>query len=97
MHAVLGTMMMFKVRRVPVVSDTGDVEGMISIDDIILRGTPRRASARTPSSRRRDRFAARGRLLFTKSPTPDRHSARSLFGTGRGVDLTDACGDGEAR
>ena len=40
MHAVLGTMMMFKVRRVPVVSDTGDVEGMISIDDIILRGTP---------------------------------------------------------
>jgi CBS domain-containing protein len=39
-HAVLGTMMMFKVRRVPVVSDTVDVEGMISIDDIILRGTP---------------------------------------------------------
>lgn len=40
-HAVLETMARFKVRRLPVLSEAGDVEGIISIDDIILWATPR--------------------------------------------------------
>ena len=42
-HAVLDTMSRFKVRRLPVVGEEGAVDGMISIDDIILWGVPRSA------------------------------------------------------
>jgi CBS domain-containing protein len=42
-HTVLATMSKFKVRRLPVLSSDGDVEGMISIDDIVLWATPRSA------------------------------------------------------
>lgn len=42
-HAALDTMSMFKVRRLPVVSEAGDADGMISIDDIILWGVPKSA------------------------------------------------------
>jgi len=42
-HAAMDTMSTFKVRRLPVVSEAGDVEGMISIDDIILWGAPKSA------------------------------------------------------
>lgn len=42
-RAALGTMSMFRVRRLPVVGDAGDVAGMISIDDIILWGVPKSA------------------------------------------------------
>lgn len=42
-HAALDTMSMLKVRRLPVVSEAGDVDGMISIDDIILWGVPKSA------------------------------------------------------
>ena len=42
-HAALDTMALFKVRRLPVISQTGDVEGVVSIDDIILWGVPKSA------------------------------------------------------
>jgi CBS domain-containing protein len=42
-HTALNTMALFKVRRLPVIGPTGDVEGMISIDDIILWGVPKAA------------------------------------------------------
>lgn len=42
-HAALDTMAMFKVRRLPVISEAGDAKGMISIDDIILWGVPKSA------------------------------------------------------
>jgi CBS domain-containing protein len=42
-HTALNTMSLFKVRRLPVISQTGDVEGVISIDDIILWGVPKSA------------------------------------------------------
>ena len=40
LHVALDTMVKHKVRRLPVISSSGDVEGMISIDDIILWGVP---------------------------------------------------------
>ena len=42
-HAALDTMATFKVRRLPAISETGDVEGMISIDDILLWGISKSA------------------------------------------------------
>ena len=42
-HTALDTMALFKVRRLPVISQTGDVEGVVSIDDIILWGVPKAA------------------------------------------------------
>ena len=42
-HTALNTMALFKVRRLPVISQTGDVEGVISIDDFILWGVPKAA------------------------------------------------------
>jgi CBS domain-containing protein len=39
-HSALDTMASFKVRRLPVIGESGDIEGMISIDDIILWGIP---------------------------------------------------------
>ena len=42
-HAALETMARFKVRRLPVVTPGGDIEGMISIDDIVLWGVPQSA------------------------------------------------------
>ena len=42
-HGALDTMAMYKVRRLPVISEAGDVEGIISIDDIILWGMPKSA------------------------------------------------------
>jgi CBS domain-containing protein len=39
-HTALDTMATHKVRRLPVISERGDVDGMISIDDIILWAVP---------------------------------------------------------
>ena len=33
-------MAMFKLRRLPVITEAGDIEGMISIDDIVLWAVP---------------------------------------------------------
>jgi CBS domain-containing protein len=40
LHVALDTMVRHKVRRLPVIARGGDVEGMLSIDDIILWGVP---------------------------------------------------------
>ena len=42
-HAALDTMAMFRLRRLPVTNEAGDIEGMISIDDIILWAIPKSA------------------------------------------------------
>ncbi len=42
-RAALDTMAMFKLRRLPVITEAGDIEGMISIDDIILWAVPESA------------------------------------------------------
>ena len=39
-RTALETMVRYKVRRLPVVARGGDVEGMISVDDIIVWGVP---------------------------------------------------------
>jgi signal-transduction protein with cAMP-binding, CBS, and nucleotidyltransferase domain len=94
-HVVLDTMTTFMVRRLPVISETGDVEGMISIDDIILWATPQAAvSQHALIAALRSICSASSAAIHEISESCASRRSRLLPVVGWG--LTDACWGGEA-
>jgi signal-transduction protein with cAMP-binding, CBS, and nucleotidyltransferase domain len=94
-HAALDTMATFRLRRLPVISEAGDTEGMISIDDIILWATPQAAvSQHALIAALRSICSASSAAIHEISESCASRRSRLLPVVGWG--LTDACWGGEA-
>ncbi len=66
-HVALETMARHKVRRLPVVNTHGRLEGILSMDDVVVHASPR-ASARTPELSHDDVMNTLKKVYETHSP-----------------------------
>jgi CBS domain-containing protein len=66
-HTALDTMARHKVRRLPVVNDQGHLEGILSMDDVVIHASPR-ASARTSDLTYEDVLNTLKKIYQTHSP-----------------------------
>jgi len=66
-HTALATMARYKVRRLPVVNPEGRLEGILSMDDVITRASPR-GSGRAPELSYEDAIDTLKRIYETRSP-----------------------------
>ena len=66
-HVALETMARHKVRRLPVVNTQGRLEGILSMDDVVVHASPR-SSARTPELSHDDVMNTLKKIYQTNSP-----------------------------
>jgi CBS domain-containing protein len=66
-HVALETMARHKVRRLPVVNKEGRLEGILSMDDVVVHALPR-TSARAPDLSHDDVMNALKKIYETHSP-----------------------------